>query len=148
VAPSTTAAPDGDEAAVLATVDCYWSTILAANDPPDPNHPGFAECFTGPALERSTTLTEVHRARGERVTDSTGRTEQYRVEVVFDDASRARVSECIIDDAVVVEAGSGRVVDDKVISADMVVHVVRDPDRWRVADVDMVRDALGEELCR
>jgi hypothetical protein len=132
VAPSTTAAPDGDEAAVLATVDCYWSTILAANDPPDPGHPGFAECFTGPALERSTTLTEAHRARGERVTDSTG-LERFGTRVVDRLAGRLIVAECFIDDAVVIDA-AGSTVDDSVTSFDAEIIVVRTEDGWRVSE--------------
>lgn len=132
ISPSSTAAPDDDEAAVLATVDCYWSTILAANDPPDPQHPGFTSCFTGAALERSTTLTEAHRARGERVTDPTG-LERFGTRVVDRVDGRLVVAECFIDDSVVVDA-AGSIVDDSVKSFDAEIIVRRTDDGWRVSE--------------
>ncbi|MEZ5209294.1 MAG: hypothetical protein R2690_20500 [Acidimicrobiales bacterium] len=50
-APGTTAMAD-EEAAVLDAVDGYWRTWLAANDPPDPDHPDLEKYATGAALER------------------------------------------------------------------------------------------------
>ncbi len=58
-APGTTTVPTPppttltDEEAVLAAYQGYWDTWLAANDPPNPDHPDLAEYATGPALRSS-----------------------------------------------------------------------------------------------
>ena len=58
VEPSTTTEPTSpptaltDEQAVLAAYQGYWDTWLAANDPPDPDHPDLARYATGAALAK------------------------------------------------------------------------------------------------
>ena len=41
-----------DEQAVLAAYQGYWDTWLAANDPPNPDHPDLERYATGAALDR------------------------------------------------------------------------------------------------
>ena len=55
--PSTTLT---DEEAVLAAYQGYWDTWLAANDPPNPDHPDLERYATGAALR--TKVRESHRA--------------------------------------------------------------------------------------
>lgn len=130
--PSGTDPAAGEEAAVRAAVDCYWQTIVEANDPPDPDHPGFARCFTGPALERSRQRVVEHQAAGEYVKDSTG-VERYGTSVTVHSDGSAQVIECFIDDAVVL-GPTGSVVDDTVASYDVEFRVVRLNGYWYVDD--------------
>jgi hypothetical protein len=147
-APDTTAPePVSDEEAVLAAVQCYWDTIVEANDPPDPDHPGFERCMTGAALERSRGITEHHRSLGETVRDPNGRTEQFHSTVSQVDGKSAEVTQCIVDDAIVMRASDGLVLNDKVISASMRLVLVKDETAWRVENAYLTADREGRSLC-
>ena len=121
---------------MLAAVDCYWRTIVEANDPPTPDHPGFAECFTGPALERSQGNTRERLARGERVQDATGPGVEDR-SVASIDAGAARVIDCVVDDAVVL-AADGSVIDGEVYRLVVDVRLDRQESGWKVASIQTI----------
>lgn len=148
VGPEASAPPvDDDEAAVLAAVDCYWETIVEANDPPNPDHPGFDQCFTGPALERSRGITLGYVRDGLRANDPTGATEQYGLEIAELQAERASVVECVVDDGRLIERATGTVLNDAVVSARMQIELKRVSGVWKVTDSVAWERVEGGSLC-
>lgn len=151
VATSAPATPDtamaADEAAVRAAVDCYWQTIVEANDPPNPDHPGFDRCFTGPALERSRQLTEELLENGQRTSDPTVLTEQFRVRVSFTSEGVAEVNECVIDDGQLIDAFSGEVLNDATVSAEVGLQLNWIDGQWKVSDSVTTQRSEGRSLC-
>jgi hypothetical protein len=120
---------------VFEAVHGYWRTIVESGDPPDPDHPGFLQFFTGTARERSVAVTRELARRGERAIDPGG------VEVVGavlsrDGPDEAIVSHCMVDDAVVV-AADGSIVDDSVNVIDVELHLERIDGEWAVTANDL-----------
>lgn len=136
--------PAGEEAAVLAAVDCYWQTIVEANDPPDPDHPGFDRCFTGPALERSRGNVIERQQLRRAVVDPTG-VQRSGTTVVLEQATGI-VSECFIDDAVTVDSTTGRAIDDSVTTYWVEFRLRKEGMEWKVYDNTNLRSAEGQ-LC-
>ena len=54
-----------DEDAVLAAYQGYWDTWLAANDPPNPDHPDLERYATGAALAKVQESIASHRSVGQ-----------------------------------------------------------------------------------
>lgn len=133
-----TAEPADDEAAVLAAVDCYSQTIMEAGEIPDAGHPGFSDCFSGSARQRSVDIIGSYERDGLRAVDETGL--EFTVEQVHVDGDSASVELCLVDDGVLMEAATGAVVDDEVITIDFVLELEK-TDRWRVAE-----SVAGDEL--
>lgn len=148
-APATvpkTTGPPTEEEAVLAAVQCYWDTIVEANDPPNPDHPGFERCMMGPALEHSRRLTIEHREMNRTVSDPTGSTQRTNTLVTVE-GDTAVVTECIVDDAVVSDAASGTVLNDRVISAEIRIDLERHDGAWRVSNGTVTADQEGPGQC-
>lgn len=146
-APPATAAPATDEEAVLAAVNCYWSTIVAANDPPDPDHPGFDRCFTGAALERSRERVQEHLIFGQTVRDPSGGVQRTAPTITVEGNS-ARATQCAIDDAVVVRTDTGEVLNDKVVSTEVQLILERTGTSWKVTDSVLLSKTDGPDGCR
>lgn len=136
--PEPTGEPDAAAAALDAVHD-YWDAVVAAGDPPDPDHPALAEHLTGPALEHSRGVLEGHRADGNRVRDPSGVTPMGVLVDVVDERS-ATAWHCLVDDAVVIDVASGDVVEDEVRAMDVRLSLVHDGERWRVEHNERVRE--------
>lgn len=128
-------------AAVLDAVHDYWDVVVAAGDPPDPDHPALAEHLTGPALEHSRGVLERHRSEGNRVRDPSGVTPMGVLVDVVDDRT-ASAWHCLVDDAVVLDATTGDVVEDEVRAMDVRLSLVHDGERWRVQNNERVRERV------
>ena len=137
--------PADDEAEVLAAVDCYWETIAEANDPPNPDHPGFERCFTGAALERSRAKVQGHLDHGRTVRYPNGAIWVMTdgVRVVGD---RAEVIQCLVDDAVVVDAATGRTLNDEIVSAKVRIDLVHGTS-WRVEESRVIGEIKEGRSC-
>jgi hypothetical protein len=135
-----------EEQQVLAAVDGYWRTWEEANNPPDPNHPGLAQYFTGPALEKA--LQEIRKKQTENLFAERPPNSRYahRRRVIEVMANEAAVEDCIIDDFVVKHV-SGAVVDDAVVTHQLVLHLVNDGSGWQVAEVERVGRWEGVQGC-
>ena len=138
--------PEDDEAAVLAAVDCYWDTIVEANDPPDPDHPGFDRCFTGAALERSRGNVEERRLLGQRLIDPSGSVQRTTPQVTMSDGS-AVVSQCTVDDGVLVDAPTGQTLNDRVASGRVELLLRLENGQWRVAESRLTTKSDGTSAC-
>lgn len=153
VEPSTTSEPTTppttltDEHAVLAAYQGYWDTWLAANDPPNPDHPDLARYATGAALERARTAIEQHRTVGQLIRLPANAQYRHGAKVESLGPDTAALRDCSIDDAIVVDYGSGTVLDDAVISRRLEAQLVRVEGRWLIEDVVAVETWDGVAGC-
>ena len=130
-APGTT--PTSDEAAIIAAVHGYWDAVLAANSPPNPDHPALARHATGPALERAKQNISSAASLGQAARLPEGSVRQHRPVVISSSVDTAIVRDCAVDDAVVYDQVSGRVLNDAVITTLWKISLEKVGDSWRVA---------------
>jgi hypothetical protein len=120
VEPSTTSEPSSppttltDEQAVLAAYQGYWDTWLVANDPPNPDHPDLGRYATGAALAKVRESIANHRSVGQVLRLPVNSISEHRSRVVALDGRTAVLSDCSIDDGLVLAYGSGTVLNDAV----------------------------------
>lgn len=158
-APSDTSVPDPDvtadtvpdpaseEEQVLAAVQCYWDTLIAANSPPDPDHPGFDRCFTGRALETAIAVTTNRANLGQAVRDADGIVPQT-VEVLTVDDREAKVRNCLVDDGVLIDGDTGRVLNDGISTQITELSLLLGADgHWRVEYALLAEKWEGRQEC-
>lgn len=136
-APGTTAgttAVSDEEAAVLETVERYWETWLAANNPPNPDHPDLERYSTGANLEKQRSSIEEHRAQGITFKVPENSVFGHDLEVVGIDATTASVIDCLHDDWVQVNTATGAIVNDEVVTRELVMTLVREDGQWKVQE--------------
>jgi hypothetical protein len=143
---TTTAAPTEEEA-ILAAYQGYWDTWLAANDPPNPDHPDLAKYATGAALENErASIAEnlkagiAFRLRRDAINQheaSAGRVANHRV----------AVRDCAIDDGLIVDSATGTVLDDEVFTRLYVADLVEANGEWRVEKLEWESESPGVTAC-
>ncbi|MCC5951800.1 MAG: hypothetical protein JJU45_06850 [Acidimicrobiia bacterium] len=134
------------EAAVLEAVQGFWDTVVEANNPPDPTHPGFERYFTGEALEHSRGRTERMLALGHVAQDPDG-VELVAPQLEFQSETVVSVLFCFIDNATVVDETTGTVIDDSINVIDAELTVRLDDGKWRVAETSLVTLREGATRC-
>jgi hypothetical protein len=134
-ATTTTTAPLTPEQEVLEAVAGYWRTYFEANDPANPSHPGFQRYYTGPARVRSVANAQ-NRAdlslvirRGPRGLFASTAT----LRGISGD--RASVTDCIVDDSMLVDGPSGRVLNDQVTTSMLRLDLVHEDGAWKVFEL-------------
>jgi hypothetical protein len=153
VEPSTATEPTSpstaptEEQAVLAAYQGYWVTWLAANDPPDPDHPDLARYATGAALSRVRGAISERRSVGQVIRLPQNAHYRHDARVATLDLDRATLSDCSVDDAQVLAYGSGTVLDDSVVSRRLEAHMVRMHGQWLTEDVLAVAEWDGMVGC-
>lgn len=150
-----------EQAAVVAAYRGYWHAAYAMNDPCGPTQPGQpAECLPEPdqsavgdyaAGERLVSVRATaaeNRTAGKVIVIPDGAEYRHTVLEVAVDGGTATVSTCALDDAVVLEASTGRVVDDSVITRRYVVTLRLEGGRWKVTGGQLLelRRWDGEEM--
>lgn len=145
-APSTTEVADGngdgsvgDEddptEAILEAHRGFWDTWLAANDPPDPDHPGLRRYYTGAAYERAVAAIEKNVDGGLVIRLPDGSRYEHVASIVAFDGERAVVRDCAIDDAVIIAVASGAVINADVETQLLEATIELGGDgTWRVSD--------------
>jgi predicted small secreted protein len=124
---------DSEEAAVLAAVEGYWRTILAANDPPDPDHPDLEKYMTGPALETALANIRARELLSRAVRRPDDSSYRHNPNLVDVQPSTAVVTDCAWDDTVIVDMPSGSILNDAVETTLWRTELVRADGRWLVA---------------
>jgi hypothetical protein len=143
---TTTAAPTEEEA-ILAAYHGYWDTWLAANDPPNPDHPDLERYYTGPALERAKSAVSDNRLIRQVIRLPEESVSRHEARLVALDSDRATVSDCSVDDAIVVDEPSGRVLNDQVVTELLSASIARIDGTWKVASVRRVGEWTGDTAC-
>jgi len=135
-----------EEDAVLAAYQGYWDTWLVANDPPNPNHPDLERFASGAALARDKEVISHNRSVGERYRLPLNSVSQHRAVVVEMGDGIARISDCSIDDGIVVAHGSEFVLDDSITTFVWEATLVFE-DGWKVSELHMVEQSEGVSGC-
>jgi hypothetical protein len=130
--PTSPSTAPTEEAAVLAAYQGYWDTWLAANDPPNPDHPDLERYYIGRSLERARQEIFDRRAVGQAIRLPASAEYRHRADVTIDGVDAATVTDCSVDDSQVVDVASGRVLNDAVVSELITASLVRVNDEWRV----------------
>ena len=107
--------------------------FLAANDPPDETHPMLDEVATGAAYEALFEAAQANRLGGRVLRLPEDSVSRHDAEVVSISGDRAVVRDCNVDDGLVVDADSGEVLDDDVVTRLGTATLVREDGRWKVA---------------
>jgi len=153
VEPSTTSEPipppttPTEEQAVLAAYQGYWDTWLAANDPPNPDHPDLERYSTGVALARDREAIARHRSIQQvvRLPDRSRWGHSPSLLSVAGDV--ASLDDCAIDDSLLVDAPSGRVLNDGVGTFRLRASLRRLAASWHVEVVEVIEKWNGVAGC-
>lgn len=145
---STTAPPATDEEAILAAYQAYWDTWIAANDPPNPDHPDLAKYMAGPAYDNAVEVISKHKALGQAVRLPTDAKYRHMAQIAQIEGNLASLADCSVDDAVIVDEQSGTVVDDSVVTRWVFANLVRDEfGQWKVTSTGSNQEWPGEAGC-
>jgi hypothetical protein len=147
VAQSTATTAPSEEAAVLAAYQGYWDTVSAAGEEADPGHAALEDYASDAALAGVTESLDRLRELG-RVTELpiASRT-QHQATILNIDGDRAVLTDCSIDDGMLVDRTSGRVLNDAIATWSYRVSLARAGGRWRVSYVEVVDKKDGATSC-
>ncbi|MCB1262480.1 MAG: hypothetical protein KDB33_19120, partial [Acidimicrobiales bacterium] len=140
--PGTTAMAD-EEAAVLEAVDGYWRTWLAANDPPDPDHPDLEKYATGAALEQARSETSRKAAEGLATRIPSDSAYGHSLSDPSINGTQSSVTDCAVDDLLQVNTATGVVLNDAVVTELLTINLTKDADQWRVESIDRIQQWQG-----
>jgi hypothetical protein len=143
-------APAGDNAtqrAVLAAYQGYWDAILAANDPPDPSHPALRRYATGAAYESVVAAARTNRLARRAVRLPPNSISTHRAQVVSLQGESATVRDCAIDDGLVVDMDTGKVVNNVVATHLRTASLLRKAGVWKVANTVLEQRWEGVAGC-
>jgi len=135
------------EEEVAAAYAAYWTAWVAANNPPDPDHPALALAADGPALVWSRDQIAQRRAIGIVMRMASVPLYRHVVTGIAVDGDEAVVADCSIDDAVLASRDSGAVLNDAVESRRITASVVRGESGWRVRTWEVVEAWEGVDGC-
>lgn len=144
---TSTTAPQTEEAAILAAVDGYLSSLIASNMPPDPGHAGLFEFAADAALHRAITNIEQRQALSQAVRvpdDSVYSSESRLVTATGDEAT---VSSCVVDDTVLYDVPSGTVLNGRVSTSHFELSLMRIGGTWKVVRNVTLDSVEGVQPC-
>lgn len=144
---TTTTTASTPEAEIEAVYRAFWDATIEAGDPPDPESPALAAVMADPMLAHVTQQVAHRRATGQAVKLPEGsRSSVSDVEITVSGDS-ATLTACVVDDAVVYDRASGRVLNDRVTSGWARAVVRRTPDGWRVTENRYTTQVEGSDGC-
>lgn len=130
-------------------VRAFFTARAEANAAPTPN-PEFGplgEAATGDALASVRDETAKRRDQGQAMRPATPSQAQIRVGAVSVTGASATVAACSIDDGVIFDVASGRVVNDAVVTHNYRITLQRDAEVWQVALVERMQRWEGVAGC-
>jgi hypothetical protein len=139
--------PSAEQDAILAAYKGYWDTWLAANDPPNPDHPDLERYATGSAYSRAVEATRKHRDLGQRFRLPEGARYSHNPIDVLVDGDRAEVRDCSVDDGLIVDSSTGAVLNDAVNTRLIKAELVREGDQWKLHDAAVISEWEGVSGC-
>ncbi len=149
VAPSSTTSPSPptDEEAIVAAVLGYWDAVIALNSEAPPGFDELASFATGEAYETSRDQAERRSSLGQAIRLPSPSRYQHSPAVQSIEGDRAQVLDCAIDDSVLVDRASGRVLNDLVETTLWRTSVMRVAGEWLVSETEIVGGAMGAQSC-
>jgi len=144
----TASTASDDRAAVLAAYQRFWQVWLRANDPPNPSDPAIAEVETGAQLAGTLLAIERDRDRGERIRLPAKSQYHHTASATIDRSGmQAMVSDCAVDDSIVIQSSTGRVVDNSIETQRITATMIRIGRWWKVSSSQIVRSWPGISAC-
>ncbi len=137
-----------EKQAVADTVLASLRVALEANSPPDPARLEEVRNYTTDrAFESVANAVRDNQQKGLMTRPGPSGRSQKQVEVVSisDDTAIARL--CSVDDGLVVEQATGRVVNDEVVTRLYIVFLVREDGRWKVQNNRVEQKWAGVAGC-
>jgi hypothetical protein len=131
---TTPAASATDASAVEAAYRAFWDMYVRVNDPPDDANPEIDALAVGPALDALVAIVRGNIAAGTVFRPAQPSQTSHRVEVRSIAGPVASVHDCFVDDGLVVEASSGRVVNAAVATKEVSATLLLVDGRWKVFD--------------
>ena len=127
-------------------LDAYWAMVKRLNGAPDPADPEIAQRAVDPSLSAIRDLLTTRRAQGlvERYDGV-----PYHVDTSVTDVASGRASfvGCIVDGALLVNAATGEVVNDKVSTSRIAGDLTLDAGTWKMQRFDVLKKSDGEVSC-
>lgn len=96
-----------DKQAVIDAWLSFSRTILEANDPPNPSHPGLAAYSTDRSYEAAVAAIERNRARGVALREPPNSVSRNNPSVISIDSTTAVLQDCDVDGSVLVNMATG-----------------------------------------
>ena len=145
---TTTPAPTPEEE-VLAAYAGYWEAVDDVFDPPvvTPDLPALPMHATGEVLEGVITNAERTRDRNEVYRVPENGLYSHQATILSIEESTATVRDCNVDDTVMVDAVSGDVLDDAVVTKLYIATLVNEEGQWKVASLTKESQADGVAGC-
>ena len=139
---------DREREAVVEAVLGFARIAHEANDPvPNPNHPQLATYATGRALESLTSSARENQVKGIGVRKAPNSRTQHKIEVLSVTGSAATARDCSVDDGLVVELSTGRVLNADVVTRLETVFLTKEGDRWKVSAIQVDQRWNGVAGC-
>src|SRR5262249_28771014 len=120
--------------AVVAAYQEFWRVWLEANNPPNPDYPKLTEVDTGAQLTLARTAIEKHRNQGVVYRSASPSHADHQLLSLVVTGPAATLPDCSVDDTVVLDRSSGRVVNDDVVTHLWRVSLVLEGGQWKVQD--------------
>lgn len=166
-APGSTGAPPTPPSTVTGTTDvpvtyasvedevaaryvAYWDArhaVLSGDALPDPNDPRLAAHAVGNQLAIVTTEVQRYHDEGRRVARPTVPADHQVVTVVSVDGDTAEVQECFVDDGMILDRATGAVLEDGVVTINMLGTMHRVDGAWKLAEVTVIQHWEGVAGC-
>jgi hypothetical protein len=148
VAPTTTTTVDARvevEEAYLA----YWDAYLkASSEPVTPDLPGLQVLMTGDHQRTVTRNLQNLQGSGRAVRERENSRYRNVLETLeFADGATARLTACSYDDLITYDVVTREPVDDSAATKWLEGQMVREGDRWKVAQLQIVRRQIGNDQC-
>lgn len=148
-ASTTTTEGDDPVAAEVATrYEQFWDIRLEVNrDPVNPDDPRLSELATDPQLNQVVTETRQRREQGLAIRPAESSVSEHRVRVVRVDGDAASVQDCVTDGDIVYRVATGEIIDDKVVTRNVVATMRRVDGVWKLADTRVAQTWEGVAGC-
>ena len=146
---TTSAAASTVEQQLAARVRGMFAAREAANaaPAPNPNSPQLAEFASGEALQSIRDETTRRRDQGQAIRASTANVAQLRVGFVTVTGSTATVAACSVDDGVIFEVATGRVLNDSVMTHNYRIDLEQVGGVWKVSRIVRLQQWEGVAGC-
>lgn len=130
-------------------VRAFFDTREAANAAPAPNpdFPQLPDVATGEALQSVRDETTRRRDQGQAIRDGAQNLAAIRVGFVTVTGTTATVAACSIDDGVIFDVASGRIVNDAVYTHNYRIDLEQSGDIWRVSRIVRIQQWDGRAGC-
>jgi hypothetical protein len=135
------------KAAVLAAYQRFWQVWRQVNDPPNPSDVRLAKVATNGELELLRNQVTANKAKGYAFRSAQPSHARHRVIQLIVEGAKGTIEDCALDDGVVIERTTGRVINADVVTYLWRVQLLNQGGQWKVADNTRVNKWRGASDC-